>query len=44
MNQLKGKAQDASDTTVTTPKDIELLDRMTQLLEEQNSLLKKNNS
>ena len=40
MNQLKGKAQDVSDSTVTTPKDIELLDRMAQLLEEQNKLLK----
>lgn len=44
MNQLKGKAQDASDDTVSTPKDIELLDRMTQLLEEQNKLLKQRQS
>ncbi len=41
MNRLKGRAQDASDTTVVTPKDIELLNRVTQLLEEQNELLKK---
>jgi large conductance mechanosensitive channel len=40
MNRLKGRAQDASDTTVATPKDIELLNRVTQLLEEQNELLK----
>ena len=39
MNRLKNKAQDTSDKTVTTPKDIELLDRMTKLLEEQNKLL-----
>ena len=39
MNRLKDKAQDTSDKTVTTPKDIELLDKMTKLLEEQNELL-----
>lgn len=40
MNRLKGRAQDTSDTTVATPRDIELLNRVTQLLEEQNTLLK----
>ena len=40
MNRLKKKAQDTKDTTVTTPKDIELLDKLTQLMEEQNALLK----
>ena len=40
MNRLKGKAQDVADKTVTTPKDIELLNRVTQLLEEQNELLR----
>jgi large conductance mechanosensitive channel len=44
MNQLKDKSLDATDSTVTTPKDIELLDRMTELLEEQNKLLENNNS
>lgn len=44
MNQLKGKAQDTTDKTVSTPKDIELLDRMTQLLEEQNKLLRETKS
>jgi large conductance mechanosensitive channel len=39
MNRLKFRAQDVSDSTVVTPKDIELLNRMTQLLEEQNKLL-----
>ncbi|MEW4922752.1 large conductance mechanosensitive channel protein MscL [Algibacter sp. 2305UL17-15] len=40
MNQLKKKAQDTKDVTVATPKDIELLDKLTQLMEEQNALLK----
>ncbi|WP_203256787.1 large conductance mechanosensitive channel protein MscL [Hyunsoonleella ulvae] len=40
MNQLKKKAQDTTDTTVVTPKDIELLDKLTKLMEEQNALLK----
>lgn len=39
MNQLKSKAEDTEDKTVQTPKDIELLNRMTELLEEQNQLL-----
>jgi large conductance mechanosensitive channel len=43
MNRLTDKAHDASDSTVTTPKDIELLDRMTELLEEQNKLLENKN-
>jgi large conductance mechanosensitive channel len=40
MNRLKKKAQDTKDVTVATPKDIELLDKLTQLMEEQNALLK----
>ncbi len=40
MNRLKGRAQDTSDTTVAPPRAIELLKRVTQLLEEQNTLLK----
>lgn len=43
MNRLKFRAQDVSDSTVTTPKDIELLNRVAQLLEEQNQLLKSKN-
>ena len=39
MNRLISKSLDTSDPTVKTPKDIELLDRMTELLEEQNKLL-----
>ena len=44
MNRLKDKAQDTSDSTVTTPRDIELVDRMTELLEEQNKLLENKDS
>ncbi|TBN06760.1 large conductance mechanosensitive channel protein MscL [Hyunsoonleella flava] len=40
MNRLKRKAQDTKDVTVETPKDIELLDKLTKLMEEQNALLK----
>ncbi|MCL4154554.1 UNVERIFIED_CONTAM: hypothetical protein GTU68_004961 [Idotea baltica] len=41
MNRLRSKAQDTKDTTVTTPKDIELLSKLTDLMEEQNKLLNK---
>lgn len=40
MNKLKKKAQDTTDTTVVTPKDIELLSHLTELMEEQNAILK----
>lgn len=40
MNRLRNKAQDAQDKTVATPKDIELLSKLTNLMEEQNALLK----
>lgn len=40
MNRLRKKAQDTKDTTVATPKDIELLSKLTDLIEEQNALLK----
>lgn len=40
MNRLRNKAQDSTDKTVTTPKDIELLSKLTDLMEEQNKLLK----
>lgn len=42
MNRLRKKSQDTKDTTVATPKDIELLSKLTDLMEEQNALLKKN--
>ena len=40
MNRLKNKAQDSKDTTVATPKDIELLSNLNELMEEQNKLLR----
>lgn len=43
MNRLRNKAQDTKDETVATPKDIELLSKLTNLMEEQNALLKSKN-
>ncbi len=43
MNQLKEKAQDPKNPVVKTPKDIELLSKLNDLMEEQNALLKTNN-
>ena len=40
MNRLRNRAQDTKDTTVTTPKDIELLSTLNDLMEEQNALLR----
>ncbi|MFI1770527.1 large conductance mechanosensitive channel protein MscL [Thalassobellus citreus] len=40
MNRLRNRAQDTKDETVVTPKDIELLSHLTELMEEQNALLK----
>ena len=40
MNRLRKKADDTKDTTVTTPKDIELLSNLNDLMKEQNGLLK----
>lgn len=42
MNRLRNKAQDPKNEVVATPKDIELLSKLTNLMEEQNALLKKN--
>lgn len=39
MNRLKNKAEDTKDATVTTPKNIELLTKMTELMEKQNEML-----
>ncbi len=44
MNRLRDRAQDTKDTSVKTPKDIELLTNLTQLMEEQNKLLRSNNT
>ncbi|WMI64866.1 large conductance mechanosensitive channel protein MscL [Aestuariibaculum sp. YM273] len=42
MNRLRNKSQDVQDETVATPKDIELLTKLTKLMEEQNNLMKTN--
>lgn len=39
LNKLIRKAEDTDDQTVPTPKNIELLTRMTDLMEEQNEML-----
>lgn len=44
MNRLRVKAQDTKDTTVATPRDIELLSQLKDLMEEQNSLMKSKSS
>lgn len=41
MNRLRNRAQDPKDKVVATPKDIELLSKLTDLMEEQNVLLRK---
>ena len=40
INKLNKKAEDPKDNSVSTPKNIELLTKMNNLLEEQNQLLK----
>lgn len=40
MNRLRNKSEDTKDKTVTTPKDIQLLTNLTELMQEQNRLLK----
>ncbi|MCL4163648.1 UNVERIFIED_CONTAM: hypothetical protein GTU68_051588 [Idotea baltica] len=44
MNRLRNKAQDTKDETVVTPKDIQLLSDLKELMEEQNKLLKVKSS
>ena len=41
MNRLIKKAEDTKDQTVSTPKNIELLTKLTDLMEEQNQLIKE---
>lgn len=41
MNRLKRRAQNPKDATVETPKDIELLTRISDLIEDQNKFLKQ---
>mgnify|MGYP000188241894 CR=1 FL=1 len=43
INHFKEKAENPEDKTVATPKDIELLSKMEQLLKRQNEILEKNN-
>ena len=43
INRFRRKAEDPKDPRETTPKDIELLSKLTELMEEQNKLLKKEN-
>lgn len=40
MNRFRRKAQDPKDKTVETPKEIQLLSDLTELMKEQNQLLK----
>lgn len=44
MNKLRAKAQDTKDKTVVTPKDIQLLSDLKDLMEEQNQMLRVNTS
>jgi len=44
MNKLRNKAQDSKDATVVTPKDIQLLSDLKELMEEQNKMLQANTS
>lgn len=44
MNRLKNQAEDVKDETVKTPKDIELLTKMTELMEKQNEMLSNKKS
>lgn len=41
MNRLRAKSDDAKDVTVVTPKDIELLTDLKELMQEQNRMLKE---
>ena len=41
IKSWKDKAEDPKDKTVKTPKDIELLDKISELMEQQNELLRK---
>lgn len=44
MNRFRRKAEDPKDVTVETPKNIQLLTSLTELMQEQNELLKKGNN
>ncbi|MDN3493341.1 large conductance mechanosensitive channel protein MscL [Winogradskyella bathintestinalis] len=40
MNRLRARSQDTKDKTVVTPKDIQLLSDLKELMQEQNNMLK----
>ena len=44
INRFKKKAEDPKNTTVVTPKDIELLSNLKELMEEQNKILRERSS
>lgn len=44
MNRWRNKAQDPENKAVSTPKDIELLNDLRELMEEQNRILKNRNA
>ncbi len=44
MNRLRKRADDTKDDAVETPKNIQLLSHLTELLEEQNELLRSSTS
>ena len=44
MNSLCAKSEDEKNPTVETPKNIQLLAKMNELLEEQNKILTKNSA
>lgn len=44
MNSIRKKAEDPKNNTVTTPKNIELLSRMAELMEKQVTLLEAKNT
>lgn len=44
MNSFRKKAEDPKNKTVSTPKDIELLTNLNELMQEQNELMKKNSN
>jgi large conductance mechanosensitive channel len=42
MNAIKKRADDPEDKTIKAPKDIELLHRISELLEQQNAMIERN--
>ena len=44
INVMRNKAEDPKDVTLKTPKDIELLNKVTELLTKQNEILENKNN